>query len=215
MKNLLFLVAFLLTTSFAAAQSFNYQATARDASGDLLVAENLGVQVRLLAGSATGTEAYAETFNVTTNANGVLNLAVGESGDISVLDWGNVTYFLEISIDESGGTAYTLVGATELRSVPIAMTSSKFETQVGSTNVIQLATTVVNNTGNITALSLSDANQGARLLTLENANLDARLTTAEAAIAQNTSDIGAGNAALQSNIDDLQADVDANEAAAT
>jgi len=225
MKIFLILVAFVLTTSFAAAQTFNYQATARDASGDLLVVENLGVQARLLAGSAGGAEAYAEAFNVTTNANGVFNLAIGGSGDISLLDWGTVTYFLEISIDDTGGTTYALVGATELRTVPVALTSTKFELQVGNTNVILLASTVIANTGNITSLSLSDANHGARLLTLENANLDARLTTAEGEIVQNTSDIsdeetralaaeGVNATAISVETADRITDVDAAEATA-
>ncbi|AUC83238.1 hypothetical protein CW733_14295 [Lacinutrix sp. Bg11-31] len=215
MKRILLFVALAFMASFATAQTFNYQAAARGAGGDLIIQDDLGVKVRILAGSNAGTEVFSETFNVTTNDNGVFNLAIGDganvSGSLVTLNWGNVDYFLEIAIDEDGGIIYQVVGTSQLRVVPVAMTSLQFEEQVGTTNVIQLATTVANNSGNITVLNNNDANQASRLLTLENANLDARLTAAEAAIAQNTTDISGNNSNLQANIDAVQTDVDQNE----
>ena len=199
MKKILLLVALAFMSSFATAQTFNYQAAARDAGGDLITGGNLGVQVRILSGSDTGPAVFAETWNVTTNANGVFDLAIGNgtnvSGDLLTLDWGNTDYFLEIAIDEDGGIIYQVVGASELRVVPVAMTSLQFEEQVGTTNVIQLASTVVGNTAVISNLNNSDANQEIRIIVLEGQNLDARLTIAESSIAQNTADIAAAELA--------------------
>ncbi|MEJ6793025.1 MAG: hypothetical protein QNK89_09945 [Lacinutrix sp.] len=87
--------------------------------------------MRILSGSSSGTEAFAETFNVTTNTNGVFDLAIGDgtnvSGSLSGLNWGVADYFIEITIDEDGGIVYQVVGASKLRVVPVAKTSLKFE----------------------------------------------------------------------------------------
>ena len=155
-------------------------------------------QVRILAGSANGQEAFLELWNTDTNSNGVFNLAIGNglniSGDLALLDWGNTSYFLEIAIDPTGGTTHVVIGASELNVVPIAMTSLQFEEQVGNTNVIQLAQTVVLSAGNITTLNNTSVNHGARILSLENQNLDARLTLAETEIVQNATAIALNTA---------------------
>ncbi|WP_299890116.1 hypothetical protein [uncultured Lacinutrix sp.] len=198
MKNLLMVVVFVLTANLSAAQTFNYQAAVRDAGGDLIINQNIGVQVRILAGSTTGQEVFAELWNTDTNLNGVFDLTIGNglniSGNLALLDWGNVSYFLEIAIDETGGTTYIVIGATELYVVPIAMTSLQFEAQVGTTDVIQLAQTVSQNTGSIANLNGIFVDQTARILTLENQNLDARLTLVETEIAQNTAAIALNTA---------------------
>ncbi|PHS03798.1 MAG: hypothetical protein COA88_14925, partial [Kordia sp.] len=106
-------------------QTFNYQAAARDNSGSLLQNQNLGVQVSILFGGSTGANLYSESHNVTTNAYGVLDLPIGGgsiiSGDFNAIDWSLNSYWVEISMDVSGGTSYTLVGASQLRYVPFAM----------------------------------------------------------------------------------------------
>ena len=222
MKKLLLIIGLIFSVSVAYAQSFSYQATARDIGGDLLVNTNLGVQVNILSETATGTTVFSETFSTSTNMNGVFSLAIGEganvSGTLSGLNWGITDYYLQIAVDDAGGTNYAVVGVSQIRTTPVSMTSLRFEDRVGNTDVIQLAQTVVNNTSNITTLQNSDANQESRILILENQNLDARLTAAEAAIAQNSTDIASGNTALQLSIDanataiaTLQSDVDTNE----
>ncbi|WP_052158139.1 hypothetical protein [Lacinutrix jangbogonensis] len=127
MKKILLIAAFVLTASFASAQSLNYQAAARDVSGNLIIQENLGVQVRILSGTNSGPEVFAETWTVTTNTNGVFDLAIGEganvSGDLSTLNWGAVLYFLEIAIDETGGNMYAVVGTSQLKFTPMAINS--------------------------------------------------------------------------------------------
>lgn len=63
MKKLYTLLIFLLTyfTYFAQVpQGFNYQAIVRDASGNLITNQSVGVQVSVLQNEATGTEVYVE-----------------------------------------------------------------------------------------------------------------------------------------------------------
>ncbi|MFT5437692.1 MAG: hypothetical protein ACI840_002349, partial [Ulvibacter sp.] len=220
MKKLLLLLTFMLTIATMTAQTFNYQAAARDFAGELITNSNLGVEVKVRAGSVGGAVVFNETFTSMTNSSGVFNLAIGDgalvSGDLTMLDWGNVDYFLEIGVDPSGGAAYAVVGASQLRVVPVAMTSLQFEQQVGNTDVVALAVTVINNTGNLSSLSLSDANQESRIMALEGTNtdvtignvaldarivaLDARVVTLEGVSLDGT----IGNVALGARVLDLE-----------
>ncbi len=55
----------------------------------------------------------------------LINLAVGGGtivqGLFSNIDWGNHSYFMQISVDVSGGSNYVTMGTTQLRSVPYAL----------------------------------------------------------------------------------------------
>lgn len=106
-------------------QSFKYQAVARDASGDVLVDQAIGMQISILQGSITGTAVYVETFMPTTNGFGLINLNIGEgtvvSGDITTIDWSADTYFIKIEMDLTGGTTYEEYGISQLLSVPYAL----------------------------------------------------------------------------------------------
>ena len=79
-KHLLLSVWLLLFFSLAFAQvpqKINYQAVARDASGNALL--NVGLQVRFSVHdvSANGNTVYRETHSITTNALGVFSVVIG------------------------------------------------------------------------------------------------------------------------------------------
>jgi hypothetical protein len=124
------LISLLLIVAFSSAyaqspQGFNYQAVARDAAGVALTNQAIGVQIAILQGSAVGASVYTETHSVTSNNIGLLNLVVGNgsvvAGTFSGIDWANGPYFIEISMDVTGGTSYVLMGAQQLMSVPYAL----------------------------------------------------------------------------------------------
>ncbi len=128
MKTKLLLCGMLLcgATLFAQApQKFSYQAVVRNTSGTLVVSSAVGIRISLLQGSASGTAVYVETQTVNTNANGLLSMKIGEgtvvSGDMATIDWGNGPYFLKSETDPTGGTNYTIIGTTEMMSVPYAL----------------------------------------------------------------------------------------------
>ncbi|MCW3083854.1 MAG: hypothetical protein JWP12_1220 [Bacteroidetes bacterium] len=126
-KNLLTLVLLLVAaTIFAQApQRFNYQAVARNSSGFILANQAVGMQISLRQGTATGTIVYTETHAVTTNDLGLMNLSIGggtvTAGTFSSIDWSAGPYFIEISMDVTGGTSYVIMGTQELLSVPYAL----------------------------------------------------------------------------------------------
>ncbi|PKP22626.1 MAG: hypothetical protein CVU05_03070 [Bacteroidetes bacterium HGW-Bacteroidetes-21] len=128
MKNFAVLFCFTLFTIEVIAQSpdsFSYQAVIRDAAGVVMVNQPVGVQVSILQGTLPGTGVYTETFSLSSNGVGVITLAVGngtvQNGSLSSIDWANGPYYLNVSIDITGGSTYTDMGTVQLLSVPYAL----------------------------------------------------------------------------------------------
>lgn len=123
---LLLITIFLSLNGFSQSpEAFSYQAVIRDGSGTILANQNISLRITILKGSPTGTVAYSESFAGTSNDFGLINLEIGNgnvlSGDFSTIDWGDSTYFIEIALDTSGGTSYTVMGTSQLLSVPYAL----------------------------------------------------------------------------------------------
>ncbi len=97
-------------------QQFKYQAVLRDASGNITANENVNVNIKILKTSATGTEVFSEDHNgITTTAQGLINLNIGESQDLSTIDWSDDIYFIKISVNG------VEMGTSQLLSVPYAL----------------------------------------------------------------------------------------------
>jgi hypothetical protein len=126
-KILLSLVAAatLSLSSFGQApEGFNYQAVVRDAGNTILNNQTVGLRMTIQQGSIGGTTVYSETFAQTTNAHGLVNLQIGSgtsSDDFSAIDWSAGPYFMETAVDVSGGTNYSVMGTSQLMSVPYAL----------------------------------------------------------------------------------------------
>ena len=144
MKKILIIVAALLVNLVVYAppistvpQKISYQAVVRNSSNALVTNHAVGMMISILQGSAaTGTVVYAETQTPTTNANGVVNIAIGTgtvaSGSFSAINWSAGPYFSKIEIDPTGGTTYTIASISELLSVPYALHAKTAESITGS-----------------------------------------------------------------------------------
>ena len=129
MKKLLlpiFLICFFAIMGVAQApQKFSYQAVIRDASNNLVVNQNVGLRMSVRQTTAMGTIVYQETHTKMSNVNGLVSLEVGGGtptmGTFAGINWGNGPYFIQTEIDPIGGTTYTIMGTTELISVPYAL----------------------------------------------------------------------------------------------
>ena len=86
------------------------------------------MKISILTGSSTGTPVYVETHTATTNANGLVNLEIGDgaivSGNFTGIDWSSGLYFIKTDTDPTGGTNYTIVGTSQLLSVPYSIHSN-------------------------------------------------------------------------------------------
>ena len=118
------IAAMALTTFGQAPEGFKYQAVVRDAGNAIITNQAVGIQLTIQQGSAGGTAVYTETFAPITNAYGLLNLEIGTgttTDDFTTIDWSNGTYFIETAIDATGGTNYSVMGTSQLMSVPYAL----------------------------------------------------------------------------------------------
>jgi hypothetical protein len=113
-------------------EKISYQAVVRDNAQKLIANQSVGIRISILQGSATGTAVYVESHTVTTNPNGLVTLEIGSgtvaSGSISGINWSTGTYFIKSETDPTGGTTYTLVGTSQLLSVPYALHAAQAET---------------------------------------------------------------------------------------
>jgi len=128
MKRFLLLIGFGFILPALTAQvpeTIHYQAVIRDPSGNPLAGHNVSLRIRLLADAPTGTEVFTETHQVQTNDQGLVSLEIGNgtilNGDLGNIDWAGHSYFLELSLDATGGNDYTLMGTSQLLSVPYAL----------------------------------------------------------------------------------------------
>jgi len=124
----------LLSISICEAQAphtFSYQTVIRDMNWQPRANETINISASISEDSPDNFPIYREEhFSITTNAIGLVNLAIGggqptPSSNFADIDWGSHTHFLTIGIAESGSstseTDYLIIGSTQLRSVPYAL----------------------------------------------------------------------------------------------
>ena len=133
-KSIFLLCMWLFAACFLQAQdkmpqAISYQAVARDAQGRVIAEKTIGIQVEILKGSTTGTVVFSETHSPTSSQTGTVNLLIGQgtrkTGTFSSVDWGVDTYFLQLSMDLSGGSNYEKVSAIQMLPVPYALYAAK------------------------------------------------------------------------------------------
>ncbi|MDG1794436.1 MAG: hypothetical protein P8H44_07815 [Flavobacteriaceae bacterium] len=116
-------IASLTQLQAQAPQGFNYQATVRNASGDLVVNTNVYFKFNVIQGSQTAVPIFTETHYVPTDDLGQVNLVIGQgtanTGTFSELDWSLGSYYLGIELNT--GSSYVAMGTTQLLSVPYAL----------------------------------------------------------------------------------------------
>ena len=138
MKKLFTIFAAVLLTATMWAQSperISYQAVIRNSSDALVISAQIGMQIKILKGSATGTVVYTEIQTPTTSANGLVSIEIGGgtvvSGDFSTINWANGPYFIKTETDITGGASYTITGTSQILSVPYALHAKTAETLAG------------------------------------------------------------------------------------
>ena len=108
-----------------APQKFNYQAVARNTSGELLKEQTLTIRIGILQNNSL---IWQEDHTVSTNNFGMFNLdiggpeatnASGTAGSFEDIPWGSGTFKLEVQVD--AGNGFEHMGSNELASVPYAL----------------------------------------------------------------------------------------------
>jgi hypothetical protein len=109
----------------ASPQKLPYQAVVRNSSGKALTNQAVRVRFSIHDSIATGNILYQEIHTATANAQGLLNLNIGQgaavNGNFASINWGSNNKFIQTEIDITGGSNYTDFGTTQFMSVPYAL----------------------------------------------------------------------------------------------
>ncbi len=115
------LLVLLLGLNAQAPQKLNYQAVVRNSGGQPVTSGTVSVRFTIHDGTATGTPVFTETQQTTPNQFGLVNLIIGATGNLSVINWGGGAKYLQVEIDPAGGSNFTDMGTSQLLSVPYAL----------------------------------------------------------------------------------------------
>lgn len=126
--SLILTIALAMSLTIVSAQApkaFNYQAVARDGSGQILSNKSIGIEFTISTAASGGTALYKETFTKSTNEFGLFTAEIGRgtvvSGTFADIDWAGGDRFLSVGIDPAGGTSYAPMGSSQFLSVPYAL----------------------------------------------------------------------------------------------
>ena len=133
MKNYILLTLILLSTAISSlAQSndaVNYQSVIRDNNGAYYPNQPVSVRFTIYQGSPSGTLVYEEVHQDTTNDFGLVNLRIGEGlptfSTFGSIDWSLNSFFIQVGVDNSGGTNFNTTGTSKLVSVPYSLYSRR------------------------------------------------------------------------------------------
>jgi len=114
------LLLFLLISVGINAQ-FNYQAIVKDSDGNPVTNNQVKFKFSLMYQSSTATPVFVEEHDITTPADGVVNISVGGgtvvNGTFSDIDWSNGVFMKE---ELDTGSGYQDMGTRQISSVPVA-----------------------------------------------------------------------------------------------
>jgi hypothetical protein len=128
MKKIITICAAILISASVFAQApdgINYQAVIRNLSGTLVANTTIAIRIQIKQTSASGTIVFQERHSVTTSAQGVVNLVIGQGtllgGNFSSINWATGPYFVSLGVSFTNGTNYLDYGSQQLMSVPYAL----------------------------------------------------------------------------------------------
>jgi hypothetical protein len=159
------------TSSFAQAPSkMSYQCVVRDAGGNLVTNQEVGLTISILQGSSTGAIVYQEIYNPDpqTDVNGLLTIEIGGglpiTGVFADINWAVGLYFLKTETDPTGGTTYTITGTSQLLSVPYALYAKTAEDLTGTVAIAHGGTGAITVAGAKTNFGLDNVDNTTDLL---------------------------------------------------
>ena len=118
-------IAALTQLQAQAPQGFNYQATVRNTTGELVINTNVYFKFNVIQGAQAADPIFTETHEILTDDLGQVNLIIGQgtanTGVFSEIEWSLGSYFLGIELSIDGPNDYVAMGTTQLLSVPYAL----------------------------------------------------------------------------------------------
>ena len=155
-------IASLTQLQAQAPQGFNYQATVRNSSGDLIINTNVYFKFNIMQGSQTSLPAFTEIHYVPTDDLGQVNLVIGQgtatTGAFSSINWSLGSYYLGIELNT--GSGYVAMGTTQLLSVPYALYAENSGNSTPTTPNLETVLAENNSANNQQIKDLQDPTDG-------------------------------------------------------
>ena len=170
----LFISLLFSLSALAQTEGISFQGLARNAAGEVLVSQKISLRLSILLDSESGTVAYTETRQVTTNPQGIFSLVVGDdkaltkSTNFSAINWTPAPKFIKVEMDPNGGTSFVAMGTSRLQAVPFAFHAYG----VDAANVKGVLPVASGGTG---ATSISDLKASLGLDQVNNSALDSKV----------------------------------------
>jgi len=117
------IICFAISAFTQPPEKMNYQAVIRNSNNELITNQEVTIKINIRQNAADGIVVYTETQSVTTNANGLVTMEIGNDPGFGNINWSNGNYYIQIEADPTGGTNYTISGVSQLLSVPYALHS--------------------------------------------------------------------------------------------
>jgi len=125
MRKTITLLSILLFTVIVFAQvpqKMSYQAVIRNNSNVLVPNKQVSMLISILQEK---TPVYVEMQTATTNDNGLVSIEIGSgkvmSGSFKSIDWSAGAHYIKTETDPNGGNEFSIIGSSELLSVPYAL----------------------------------------------------------------------------------------------
>lgn len=137
--TILLTLFFALTANGQAPQQLSYQAVLRDVDNKLLSEQKVSVRISILQKSVKGKAVYQEEHTATTNINGLVTLQIGTGKSVqnfALIPWDDGPFFIQSEAAPGGGNTYSIVGTTQILSVPYALHANSTDTVVGDVHEI-------------------------------------------------------------------------------
>ena len=125
-KIILIILLFVVNISFAQSpEKVSFQAVIRNSSDELITESAVGMRISINQGTFDGITVYSENHSLMSNINGLITLQIGNgnvmTGAFSSINWSNGPYFIKTETDPDGGSNYTIIGTSQILSVPYAL----------------------------------------------------------------------------------------------
>jgi len=105
-------------------QGMNYQAVARNTTGNVLANQQISLRINLVTKTKAATVHYSEVHAVTTNQLGLFTLVIGEGkvekGTFKKVPWSTDDIWMEVSIKDKDASTFVAISSSKLLAVPYA-----------------------------------------------------------------------------------------------
>jgi len=160
LNKVIYSVLLLLIISNTQAQTgLNFQGVARTSNNVILASQPISLRLSILQGGATGAVEYSETRKVTTNAQGLFAVVIGDAdatiiiGSFNTINWKNTPKFLKIEMDAAAGNNFINMGTTQFQYVAYA----QFASSVDAENIAGVVPIAKGGTGTNTLTGLKSS----------------------------------------------------------